>query len=78
MIIERDVPIPADDGLVLRADVFRPEGNQPVPALIVAGPYGKGVDYKEGYKAQWDWMCEKHPDWLPGSSRSYMTWETVV
>ena len=24
MVIERDVPIPMDDGVVLRADVFRP------------------------------------------------------
>lgn len=78
MIIERDVPITADDGNVLRADVFRPQGSGPCPAIMVAGPYGKGVEYREAYKAQWNWMCQQHPDWLPGSTRSFMTWETVV
>ena len=30
MVIERDVGIPMDDGLVLRADVFRPQTSEPV------------------------------------------------
>lgn len=50
MIIERGVPIKADDGLVLRANVFRPDDEKtPCPVVMVMGPYGKGVEYKEGY-----------------------------
>lgn len=43
MIIERDVPIPMEDGLILRADVFRPESDGPHPVIMTLGPYGKGV-----------------------------------
>ena len=43
MIIERDLPVPMDDGLVLRADVYRPDTNEPVPVIMTHGPYGKGV-----------------------------------
>jgi predicted acyl esterase len=77
MLIERDVGIPMDDGAVLRADVFRPQDPEPVPVVMSLGPYGKGVPYQEGYKDQWEWLLAAHPDILEGSSRSYLTWETV-
>jgi hypothetical protein len=77
VIVERDVEIPMDDGLVLRADVFRPDEPEPVPVVMTLGPYGKGIRYQDGYKAQWDWLVSAHPDILEGSSRSYLTWETV-
>jgi uncharacterized protein len=78
MIIDRDIPIPVSDGLVLRADIFRPDEEKgPAPAIMCLGPYGKGVEYKTGYTAQWNWLLERHPDILPGSTKSYMTWETV-
>lgn len=77
MIIERDVPITVSDGIVLRADVFRPDDeNTPAPVLMTLGPYGKGVEYKSGYKAQWDWLFGRRPELLAGSTKSYMTWET--
>ncbi|KAF5701099.1 peptidase S15, partial [Fusarium mundagurra] len=76
MIIDRDVPILSDD-IYLRADVFRPQGTKRVPIIMTMGPYGKGVEYKKGYAAQWDWLISTHPDILPGSTRSFMTWETV-
>ncbi|KAL2061378.1 hypothetical protein VTL71DRAFT_7651 [Oculimacula yallundae] len=76
MIIERDVPILSDD-IHLRADVFRPKGTERVPVVMTMGPYGKGVEYKTGYAAQWKWLIDTHPDILPGSKRSFMTWETV-
>ena len=77
MIIERDLPIRMDDGAVLRADVYRPDATALVPVIMTSGPYGKGVRYQEHYKLMWDWLIEQHPDLLPGSTRSYLTWETV-
>lgn len=77
MLIERDVGIPMDDGHVLRADVFRPEASERVPVVMTLGPYGKGVRYQDGYKEQWEWLVGAHPDVLEGSSREYLTWETV-
>jgi hypothetical protein len=77
MLIERDLPVPMDDGLVLRADVYRPDTTAPVPVIMTHGPYGKGVRWQEHYKLQWDWLAAEHPDMLPGSTRSFLTWETV-
>ncbi|UGU30660.1 CocE/NonD family hydrolase [Mycolicibacterium smegmatis] len=77
MIIERDVAVPCDDGLILRADVFRPDDGEPAPVVMTLGPYGKGVEYSDGYAPQWNWLMTTYPDILPGSSRSYMAWETV-
>ncbi|MBL5972302.1 MAG: CocE/NonD family hydrolase [Candidatus Leucobacter sulfamidivorax] len=39
---ERDVAVTLRDGTVIYADVFRPTGDEPVPAILVWGPYGKG------------------------------------
>ncbi|KAJ9607888.1 hypothetical protein H2200_007967 [Cladophialophora chaetospira] len=77
MIIERDVPIPMEDGVVLRADVFRSDSGGPHPVIMTLGPYGKGVPYRDGFKPQWKWLISAHPNVLPGSSREYMNWETV-
>ena len=39
MVIEWDVPITMDDGVVLRADVFRPDGPARHPVILTYGPY---------------------------------------
>ncbi|HEY7136090.1 MAG TPA: CocE/NonD family hydrolase [Acidimicrobiia bacterium] len=38
---ERDVEVPVRDGTILRANVFRPDDDQPVPVIVCAHPYGK-------------------------------------
>jgi len=77
MLMERDLPIAMDDGLVLRADVYRPDTAAPVPVIMTLGPYGKGVQYQDHYKVMWEWLIGQHPDLLAGSTRSYLAWETV-
>jgi uncharacterized protein len=77
MVIERDLPIAMDDELVLRADVYRPKTDLPVPVIMTSGPYGKGVMYQDHYKVMWEWLIAQHPGLLPGSTRSFLTWETV-
>ncbi len=39
--VERNVAVPMRDGVVLRADVFRPHGDGPFPVLVMRTPYGK-------------------------------------
>ncbi|MGY1969772.1 CocE/NonD family hydrolase [Nocardia gipuzkoensis] len=39
--IEFDVPVPMRDGVVLRADVYRPSGEGPWPVLVQRTPYDK-------------------------------------
>ena len=62
MRIEWDVPITMDDGLVLRADVFRPVTTGQYPVLLSYGPYAKGLAFQDGYPSAWQRMIAKHPD----------------
>ena len=76
MKIDWDVPIRMDDGLVLRADVYRPDEGRH-PAILSYGPYGKGLAFQEGYKTAWEIMARENPDALAGSSNRYQNWEVV-
>jgi uncharacterized protein len=77
MRIAWDVPIPVDDGLVLRADVYRPIAEGRFPVLLSYGPYGKGLLFEDLYTDQWRRMVEKHPEVLAGSTNKYQNWEVV-
>jgi uncharacterized protein len=75
--IDWDVPIRMDDGLVLRADVFRPAAEGRYPVILSYGPYGKGLAFQQGYKTAWEIMARENPDVLAGSSNKYQNWEVV-
>jgi hypothetical protein len=45
---DRDAEVPMRDGTVLRVNVFRPEGDAKVPAIVSAHPYGKDALPKKG------------------------------
>ncbi len=77
MRIDWDVPIPADDGVVLRADVFRPIAEGRYPVILTYGPYAKGLSFQEGYPSAWNRMAELHPDVTAGSTNKYQNWEVV-
>ena len=77
MRIDWDVPIKMDDGLVLRADVYRPMKERRYPVIISYGPYGKWLAFQHGYVDQWRMMAEEHPDVTAGSSNRYQSWEVV-
>ena len=62
MITDRDVPIAMADGMVLRADVFRPDDGGRYPVIMTHGPYAKGLAFQEGYVAMWDNLVSEHPD----------------
>jgi len=68
MRIDWDVPITMDDGLVLRADIFRPIRDGRYPVILSYGPYGKGLAFQDGYSSAWQRMAEQHPDVTAGSS----------
>jgi uncharacterized protein len=77
MVIDWDVPVAMDDGLVLRADVFRPAGAGRHPVLLSYGPYAKGLAFQDGYPSAWQKMVAEHPDVPYGSSNLYQNWEVV-
>jgi len=49
IIVETDVSVPMRDGVVLRANVFRPDAAGQFPGLLVRTPYGKGAEGYERY-----------------------------
>ncbi|MFL6694394.1 MAG: CocE/NonD family hydrolase [Ramlibacter sp.] len=75
--IDWDVGIPMDDGVVLRADVFRPAAPGRYPVLLSYGPYAKGLAFQDGYPSAWQKMVADHPDVPHGSSNLYQNWEVV-
>jgi predicted acyl esterase len=77
MCIDWDVRIAMDDGLALRADVFRPPGEGKHPVILSYGPYGKGLSFQQGYKSQWARLIKAAPEVLDGSSNKYQSWELV-
>jgi predicted acyl esterase len=77
MRIDWDVSIAMDDGLVLRADVFRPLGDGRYPVILSYGPYGKGLAFQDGYPSAWQRMIAEHPDVAHGSTNKYQSWEVV-
>jgi hypothetical protein len=77
MIIDWDVPITMDDGLVVRADVFRPVSPGRYPVLLSYGPYGKWLAFQEGYSTAWELMVRDHPDVAANSTNTYQSWEVV-
>ena len=77
MQIEWDVAIAMDDGIVLRADVFRPVGQGKHPVILSYGPYAKGLSFQEGYKGNWARLIEAAPEVLVGSTNKYQNWELV-
>ncbi|MDR0359149.1 MAG: CocE/NonD family hydrolase [bacterium] len=77
MHVDWHVPIPMDDGVVLRADVFRPIAEGRYPAIVSYGPYAKGLAFQDGYAPQWQKMVADHPDVAEGSSNLYQNWEVA-
>ena len=77
MRVEWDVALRMDDGLVLRADVFRPPAAGKHPVILSYGPYAKGLHFEDGYPSAWKRMVESHPDVAAGSTNKYQSWEVV-
>jgi predicted acyl esterase len=77
MAIDWDTSIEMDDGITLRADVFRPIQSGQYPVILSHGPYAKGLAFQEGYKGNWARLVRAAPEVLEGSSNKYQNWELV-
>lgn len=75
--IEWDAEIEMDDGVKLRADVFRPMEHGKWPVILSHGPYGKGLAFQEGRAREWQALTAAHRDVLEGSSNLYQVWEVA-
>jgi uncharacterized protein len=66
VIVERGLQVPMRDGVVLRADLFRPESADPAPALLLRTPYDRsvrliplsGIDPERAVEAGYAVVCQ--------------------
>ena len=73
--MERDVPVPMRDGVVLRADVSRPDRGGPYPTLVMRTPYNKqGRRFDRYVKAGYIVVCQD----VRGRYASEGQWESFV
>ena len=77
MKIDWDVPIKMDDGIEVRADIFRPVADGKYPVIITYGPYAKYLHFEQLYKTCWDRMIETFPEVGDGSTNQFQSWEVV-
>jgi putative CocE/NonD family hydrolase len=42
LTVDRDCDVPMRDGVVLKADIYRPQTPEPLPVILQRTPYGKG------------------------------------
>jgi hypothetical protein len=77
MRVDWDVPVPMEDGVILRADVFRPVAEGSYPVIMSHGPYAKGLSFQDGFPWAWTPLVADHPEVLAGSSGKYQVWETA-
>ncbi len=77
MRISWNVPIEMDDGIVLRADVYRAIEEGRYPVILSYGVYAKGLSYQEAYPMQWQKMVSEYPEILEGSTNKYQAWEVT-
>jgi uncharacterized protein len=75
--IDWDAPIEMDDGVVLRADVYRPVGSGKFPVILSYGPYAKGLSFQQGYEGNWARLTKAAPEVLQNSTNRYQNWELV-
>src|SRR5687767_13984357 len=75
---EQDVAVPVSDGLVLSANVFRPEAPGQFPVIMAQGVYGKDVHFEDAFKPQWNQLIAAYPDLASnGSTGRYLRRETA-
>ena len=79
MTIEWDVPIEMSDGVVLRADVFRPAKEGRFPVLMSHGPYGKLLHFEDGYRTAWRRIMNEHFRRMSqqDQANAYQSWEVA-
>lgn len=78
LVFHKDVPIAMRDGIVLRANVYRPREPGNYPVVLAHGVYGKDVHFRDGFKPQWEILNRIYPGLTKdGSTGRFLRWETA-
>jgi predicted acyl esterase len=77
-VFERDVALAMSDGVVLRANVFRPAAPGRYPVVMAMGAYGKDVHFEDAFNPQWQVLKRIYPELdSNGSTGRFLRWEVV-
>lgn len=77
MAIDWDVPVEMDDGVVLRADIYRPNDQESYPAILSYGPYAKWLHIQDSSPYQWNSLVDEYPEVAQNTSGRYIAWEVI-
>ena len=77
MQIDYNVPIEASDGLILRANIYRPLKNGQYPVVLAYGVYAKDLHVKDLYPTQYEKLKKYCPESFVGTTGIHMSWEVV-
>jgi len=64
ILVERNALIPMSDGIILAADVYRPDAPGKFPALLMLLPYRKDDRLRSSYKYQREYMVKRGYAWV--------------
>lgn len=70
-----DAPIPMDDGIELRANVYLPAGEGSYPVVMSMTDYAKDLPFSQGYPGAWAVVVETAPDAARNTSGKYISFE---
>ena len=76
IVYEKNSSIATRDGSYVMANVFRPETDQPVPALLCASVYGKDLHTQDIFPEIWEDILRQLPQLADRSTLSLHTHET--
>lgn len=74
IVVEKDVAVPMRDGVILRADICRPEQGGPWPVLLMRTPYGKRAAFERMAREGYIVVCQD----ARGRYASEGQWESFV
>ncbi|MFC5947520.1 CocE/NonD family hydrolase [Pseudonocardia lutea] len=77
MRILYDEPIPMDDGIDLRANVYLPPEEGEYPVVLALTSYAKDLPFCQGYPGAWENALQTAPEIAEGTSGKYISFEAV-
>jgi predicted acyl esterase len=77
MRILHDEPIPMDDGIQLRANVFLPPAEGAYPVVLAVTNYAKDLPFCQGYPDAWENALKTAPELAEHTSGKYISFEAV-
>ena len=75
--IDFNVPIQANDGLVLRGNVYKPTEGGQYPVILSYGVYGKDLHFEDIYSTNYHKMLKDCPEVGVGSTNIHQAWEVL-